>query len=178
MDQKIKPTILLAFDGAYDTAFSYQYPLLYSNGIPATLFINDRVTWNKEYMDKICSLIYTYGWDLGDYGCNPNKELLTKDDNPREQYLALKSAKDYIADNYCSDIVSYSASFGNLRPLTVPILKGLGFKISKCESDAYCSFFSKEDFALPMTILSNKTTADKVISKLDYAVETLSLIHI
>lgn len=172
LDQEIKPTILLAFDGTYDTAFDYQFPLVYSNNIPATLFLNDRVTWNREYMNKICSLAYCYGWDIGDYGCNPDKELLIEDDNPRDQYLALKSAKDYLVDNYIGNPVSYSAAFGNLRPITVPILKNLGFKIAKSQSTSLCSFFSKHEFTLPMCLISNLTSSDDIISKINLAVET------
>lgn len=172
LDQKMKPTVLFAFDGTYDTAFQYQYPLMYSNGIPATVFMNDRNTWNKDYMNNICNLIYTYGWDIGDYGCNPDKELLIEDDNPREQYLALKSAKEYLTENYLEDPISYSASFGNLRPITVPILKSLGFKIAKAESDSMCSFFSEHEFTLPMCLLSNITTSDIVINKINEAVNT------
>lgn len=172
LNQRMKPTVLLAFDGTYDTAFNYQYPLLYSNNIPATVFINDRNTWNKDYMNNICNLIYQYGWDIGDYGCNPDKELLIEDDNPREQYLALKSAKEYLTENYLENPISYSASFGNLRPITVPILKSLGFKIAKAESNSMCSFFSKHEFTMPMYLLSNVTTSSNIIDKIDEAVET------
>ena len=172
LDQTIKPTILLAFDGTYDTAFDYQFPLVYSNDIPATVFLNDRVTWTRDYMNMICSLAYTYGWDIGDYGCNPDKEILIEDDNPREQYLALKAAKDYLTDNYIGSPISYSAAFGNLRPITVPILKGLGFKIAKARSSSLCSFFSKNEFTLPMCLISNLFTSDEIINKIDTAVET------
>ena len=172
LNQRMKPTVLFAFDGTYDTAFDYQFPLMYSNGIPATVFLNDRTTWNKDYMNNICMLAYKYGWDIGDYGCNPDKEILIEDDNPREQYLALKSAREYLVDNYIDNPISYSASFGNLRPITVPILKSLGFKIAKAESESLCSFFSKHEFTMPMCLLSNTTTSDIVISKIDEAVDT------
>ena len=172
LNQVMTPTVLFAFDGTYSTAFDYQYPLLYTNGIPATLFLNDRSTLTKDFMNNICNLAYAYSWDIGDYGCNPDKELLTKDDNPREQYLALKSAKEYLTDNYIGEIKSYSASFGNLRPLTVPILKELGFKIAKASSDSLCSFFSDSDFTMPMSLISNTTTSDAIMSKIDMAVDT------
>lgn len=172
LNQRMTPTILLAFDGVYSTGFDYQYPLLYTRGIPATIFLNNRDTWNKEIMGKLCTLLYQYGWDIGDYGCNPDKELLIKDDNPREQYLALKSAKDYIVDNYTNAPISYSAALGNLRPITMPILKELGFSITKTDEYPMCSFFGQNDFTLGALHMNNTVPADQIISAIDNAVDT------
>lgn len=174
IDQKIKPTVLFAFDGFYDNAFDYQYPYLYTRGIPVTIFGNDKQTLTKAYMEKVADLHYNYGWELANYGCNPNKELMIEDDNPREQYLAVRETRQWIYDNFTEKVISYAAPFGNLRPISEPILKELGFKIAKADADAYCSFFSKEDFIVPMHLLSNAAGkgADKVKAKIDEIVET------
>lgn len=174
IDQKMKPTVLLALDGFYDESFDYAFPYLYTKGIPATVFANGKKTLTKVYMNKVATLKYQYGWELATDGCNPNKELMIRDDNARDQYLAVKETKQWLIDNFCSSIISYSAPFGNLRPITIPILRDLGYKIGKETADAYCSFFSKEDFAIPMHILSNSEdgTVDKVKAKIDEVVET------
>ena len=174
IDQKIKPVVLFAFDNFYDTAFDYQFPYLYTRGIPATVFANNKQTLTKSYMEKMAMLHYKYKWDLGNYGCNPNKEIMIEDDNPREQYMAVKDTRQWFYDNLTSDVISYAAPFGNLRPITEPILRELGFKIAKVTADVYCSFFSENDFAIPMHLLSNAPGkgADAVCAKIDEIVET------
>lgn len=174
IDQKMKPVVLFAFDNFYDTAFDYQFPYLYTRGIPATVFANNKQTLTKSYMEKVAMLHYNYKWDLGNYGCNPNKEIMIEDDNPREQYMAVKDTRQWFYDNLTSNVISYAAPFGNLRPITEPILRELGFKIAKVTADAYCSFFSENDFAIPMHLLSNAPGkgADAVCAKIDEIVET------
>ena len=171
-NQKMKPTVLLAFDGIYEEGIDYTYPYLTTREIPATILANNRSTFSSSILNNIVNLRAKYGWDIGQYGCNPNKELLTYDDNPREQYLALKTAKEWLQANLIYSPISYSAPYGNLRPLTVPILKDLGYKIAKTESTGYCNFFDPDyDFAIPMQLFSNETTEDEIISKLQYAID-------
>lgn len=170
-NQKIKPVVLLAFDGIYDEGLTYTYPYLTTRGIPATILSNNRTTFGRTVLEKVVELRAKYGWDLGQYGCNPNKELLTKDDNAREQYLALKDAREWLQNNLVYNPISYSAPFGNLRPITVPLLKDMGYKIAKTSSPGYCNFFDpRYDFAIPMTLMSNTTTAEKIINKIKYAI--------
>lgn len=170
--QRMTPTVLFAFDDTYDGAFDYQYPLLYTNGIPATVFFNDKRTMTRDEMEKYCTLAFDQGWEIGNFGCNPNKENMTKDDNGRVQYLGIQNNLTYLRANFCNDIVSYAAPYGNLRPITVNILKSLGFKMAKAASNSYCSFFSENDMVIPMHLLSNKTTSDAMISKIKYCIET------
>ena len=171
-NQKMKPIALLAFDGIYEEGINYTYPYLTSRNIPATILANNRSTFSSSILDSIVNLRAKYGWDIGQYGCNPNKELLTYDDNPREQYLALKNAKDWLNANLIYNPISYSAPYGNLRPLTVPLLKDLGYKIAKTESAGYCNFFDpKYDFAIPMQLFSNNTSEEEIIAKLQYAID-------
>lgn len=177
-NQKMKPIVLLAFDGIYDEGFGNKgkYPYyndLVAKNIPATIFSSNSTTFGKTMLNSILNLRAKYGWDLGQYGCNPDKESLQNDDNPREQYLALKSTKEnWLQSNLIYNPVSYSAPYGDLRPITVPLLKDLGYKIAKTESTGYCSFFDpKYDFAIPMTIMINKTSIDDITSKINYAIE-------
>lgn len=171
-NQKMKPTVLLAFDGIYEEGINYTYPYLTTREIPATILANNRTTFSRTVLETIVNLRAKYGWDLGQYGCNPNKELLTHDDNAREQYLALKNAKEWLKDNLVYNPISYSAPYGNLRPITVPLLKDLGYKIVKTDSTGYCNFFDpKYDFAIPMTLMSNETTAEAIIEKIQYAID-------
>lgn len=171
-NQRMKPTVLLAFDGIYDEGLTYTYPYLTTRGIPATILSNNRTTFSRTVLEKVVELRAKYGWDLGQYGCNPNKELLTKDDNAREQYLALKTAKEWLQNNLVYNPISYSAPFGNLRPITVPLLKDMGYKIAKTSSSGYCNFFDPEyDFAIPMTLMSNTTTSQEIIEKIQYAID-------
>lgn len=171
-NQKLKPTVLLAFDGIYEDGVNYTYPYLASRGIPATILSNNRTTYSSTILNKVVDLRARYGWDLGQYGCNPNKELLTNDDNAREQYLALKASKEWLKDNLVYNPVSYSAPYGNLRPITVPLLKDLGYKIAKTDSNGYCNFFDPDyDFAIPMVLMSNNLTKEEVIEKIQYAID-------
>ncbi len=171
-NQKMKPTVLLAFDGIYEEGIEYTYPYLTTRGIPATILSNNRTTFTSKVLSEIVNLRAKYGWDIGQYGCNPNKELLTKDDNPREQYLALKAARTWLNDNLIFNPISYSAPYGNLRPITVPLLKDFGYKIAKTDSTGYCNFFDpRYDFAIPMTLMSNEITAEEVIEKIQYAID-------
>lgn len=171
-NQKMKPTLLLSFDGFYDNSLNYTYPYLVARNIPATIFLNSRTTLSNQTVDSLIKLRTMNNWDFGMYGCNPNKEILTEDDNYRNQYIALRTAKSWLQDNVLEGPISYSAPYGNLRPLTVPILKDLGFKIARTGANSYCSQFTKKDFAIPMYLMSNDTTLEEITAKIDYAIET------
>lgn len=171
-NQKMKPTVLLAFDGIYEDAFAYTYPYLTSRNVPATILSNNRTTFSSNILNSVVTLRTKHGWDLGQYACNPNKELLTNDDNSREQYLALKTTRTWLENNLIFNPISFSAPFGNLRPITAELLKDMGYKIAKTDSTGYCNFFDpKYDFAIPMTLMSNETTEDEIISKIQYAID-------
>lgn len=171
-NQKMKPAVLLAFDGIYEEGIGYTYPYLTTREIPATILTNNRTTFSSSILNEIVKLKAKYGWDIGQYGCNPNKELLTLDDNPREQYLGLMNNREWLQANLTYNPISYSAPYGNLRPITVPLLKDLGYKIAKTESTGYCNFFDPEyDFAIPMQLMSNEVTAEDVIAKIQYAID-------
>ena len=174
IDQRMKPIVLFAFDNFYEEAFDYQFPYLYTRGIPATVFANDKQTLTRTYLDNVAMLHYQYGWDLGNYGCNPNKEIMIEDDNPREQYMAVRETRQWLYDNFTEKVLAYAAPFGNMRAISVPVLKEMGFKIAKATADQYCSFFSDKDFVVPMHLLSNAAGcgADIINSKIDEIIET------
>lgn len=174
IDQRMKPTVLFAFDDFDEEGFDYGYPYLYSRNIPATIFANNKKTLTRDYLNKICTLIYEYGWEIGCNGVNPDKEIMTEDDNPRAQYLALRETRQWLIDNFQDEITSYSAPYGDLRPVTMKILKSMGFKTAKATADNFCSFFGEEDFVIPMHLLSNETGhgADDICEKIDTIVET------
>lgn len=174
IDQRMRPTILFAFDDFQEDGFDYAYPYLYSRGIPATIFANDKKTLPRDFLNKIADLVYLKDWEIGNNGVNPNKEIMIEDDNSREQYMALRTSRDWLINNFQEDIVAYSAPFGNLRPLTMKILKKMGFKIAKANADNFCSFFGEDDFTIPMHLLSNEEGhgADDICDKIDYCVET------
>lgn len=174
IDQRMTPIVLFAFDNFYEEAFDYQFPYLYTRGIPATLFVNDKQTLTRTYLDNVATLHYSYGWELANYGCNPNKEIMIEDDNPREQYMAVRQTRQWLYDNFTEKVISYAAPFGNMRAISEPILKEMGFKIAKATADQYCSFFSDKDFVIPMHLLSNAEGcgADVINAKIDEIIET------
>lgn len=171
-NQKMKPVVLLSFDGFYNEALNYTFPLLNSKNIPATIFLNSATTLTGDAMNQLIRQRISYGWDIGCYGCNPNKENLTEDDNYYLQYMSLVSAKQYLHDNLASNPISYSAPYGNLRSITVPILKDLGYGIAKVKADNYCSIFTRKDFAIPCITINNQTVAENIYHKIDYAIST------
>lgn len=171
-NQKMKPVVLLAFDGIYEDGASYTYLYLTNKNFPATIFVNNNTTYSRTLLETIVNLRVKNGWDIGQYGCHPNKELLTYDDNPRPQYLALRTTKTWLNDNLVLNPISYSPPYGNLRPINVPILKDLGYKIAKTESSGFINFFDPSyDFALPMTLISNNMTEEEIIAKVQYAID-------
>lgn len=174
LDQRMKPTVIFSFDHFYSEAFDYQYPYLYNRNFPVTIFANDKMTLTRDYMAKVATLHYEYGWDLGTYGCNPDKERMLEDDNARDQYLAVRETRQWLYDNFTENVISYAAPFGNLRPITEPILRNMGFKMAKVEADQYLSFFSKEDLCVPVHLLSNAEgkNATEIKAKIDEIVET------
>lgn len=171
-NQKIKPTVLLCLNGTYDESITYLYPYLQTRGIKPTIFLNGKRTLTPAAEDALLGYKTRYGWDLGTDGVHPNKEIMIEDDNFRNQYTALKDTKEWIGAAMCNSPISYSAPYGNLRPITVPILRDLGYKIAKTEASSYCSFFSEKDFALPMFLISNNVELDDIIDKIDYAIES------
>lgn len=174
IDQKMKPVVLFAFDDFDVDGFDYGYPYLTSRNIPATIFANNKRTLTKDYTNKICDLLYTYDWEIGCNGINPNKELMTQDDNPSQQYQGLRETREWLIKNFQDNIVSYSAPYGDLRPISMKILRSMGFKIAKTTAENFCSFFGKEDFVVPMHLLSNEDGhgADDICEKIDTIVET------
>ena len=169
-NQKMKPTVILTFDGTYDNSISYLYPYMVARNIPASLLLSSARTLTAAAFDYIIGLRVSHGWDIGMYGCNPNRELLIQDDNYRNQYIALRNSKAWVQDNMVENPISYSAPYGNLRPITVPLLKDMGFKIARTDGSGYISNFSDKDFAISVKLISNLTTSDQLKSDIDYAI--------
>src|SRR5699024_5915317 len=109
---------------------------------------------------------------IGTDGCHPNKEILVEDDNYRNQYIALRSSWNWLRENMVNSPISYSAPYGNLRPITVPILRDLGYKISKVETGGYCGFFAEKDMAIPSHLISNLVEIDSITDMIDHAIES------
>lgn len=171
-NQRMKPTVLFAFDGLNELDLSDTFLLLQSNNIPATVLANASTTFGSLALNKFLELKTVYGWDIGQYGCKSNKEKLTFDDNSREQYLKLKDTKEWLQNNLVYNPISYSAPYGNLRPITIPLLKDLGYKIAKTKANTYCNFFDpKYDFAIPMYLFSNETLEEEIKEKIQYAID-------
>ena len=173
-NQRMKPTVLLGIEGVYDNSISYLYPYLESRGISPTIFLNSKQTLTSETLDTILRYTILNGWDIGLESSHPNKDVLTQDDNFKNQYNLLKTNYEWLNDSLIKSPISFNAPYGNLRPITVPILKDLGFKISKsiASDNCYCGFFSDKDFAVSSILLSNNITADEIIEKIDYAIES------
>ena len=169
-NQKMKPHIMLAFNGFYNESTTWLYPFLATRGMKPTLFLNSKRSLSPEDVDCILRYKVMNGWDIGMDGCHPNKDILIHDDNFRNQYVALRESREWVRNNLTDNPKSYSPPFGNLRQINVPLLKDLGFNIAKAEADRYCGFFSKNDFAIPMHLMSNETTTDELIEKIDYAI--------
>lgn len=173
-NQRMKPTVLLGIEGVYDNSISYLYPYLESRDISPTIFLNSKQTLTSETLDTILRYTILNGWDIGLESSHPNKDVLTQDDNFKNQYNLLKTNYEWLNDSLIKSPISFNAPYGNLRPITVPILKDLGFKISKsiASDNCYCGFFSDKDFAVSSILLSNNITADEIIEKIDYAIES------
>lgn len=170
-NQKMKPTVMICFDGTHDTSIDYLYPYLTSRKIPCTIVMNSSRTLTAAAEDYLIGLRLVHNWDLGVLGCNPNKEILIEDDNYRNQYVALKASRQWLTDRMFDHPISYTAPYGNLRPITVPILKDLGYKIARTESNAYISNFSKYDFAIPCQLVANTNKYDEIKTRIDYAID-------
>lgn len=176
-NQAIKPTLLLGFNGIYDNTFEYTLPMLKSRGLQCSIFINNSSTLSNSNLDSM--IMYRLGYlDIGQFGCNPDKELLLEDDNYREQYMALKNIRDYLQNNIIYSPISYSAPYGNIRPITAMMLKDLGYHIAKTGEDSYCSFFTKKDLCIPSIEINNDSDVEYIKSKIDYAIETEQVVAI
>ena len=170
-NQTMKPAILLSFNGIYDNTFEYTLPTLRSKGLDCTIFLNNSSTLSNTQIDNLI-MYHLSGTDIGHFGCNPDKELLLEDNNYREQYAALKGIKEYIKNNFTYNPCSYSAPYGNLRPITSKIIRDFGYNIAKTNASTYCSFFGKKDICIPTIELNNEVNTETVIEKIRYAVST------
>ena len=176
-NQAIKPTLLLGFNGVYDNTFEYTLPMLRSRGLQCSIFMNNSSTLSNSNLDSMIMYRLDY-LDIGQFGCNPDKELLLEDDNYREQYMALKNIRDYLQNNIIYSPISYSAPYGNIRPITAMMLKDLGYHIAKTGEDSYCSFFTKKDLCIPSIEINNDSDVEYIKSKIDYAIETEQVVAI
>lgn len=176
-NQTMKPAVLLGFNGIYDNTLEYTLPILNSKGLECTIFVNDSQTLSGSELDSVIMYRSSY-LDIGQFGCNPNKELLLEDNNYREQYLALKNIKTYLQSNLVYSPISYSAPYGNLRPITVELLRDLGYKIVKTGEDGFCNFFSKKDLCIPSIELNNDSDLEYIKSKITTAINTGQVVAI
>ena len=176
-NQTMKPAVLLSFNGIYDNTFNYTLPVLQSKSLDCTVFMNNNNTLSNIEMDSLI-MYHLDGVDIGQFGCNPDKELLLEDTNYREQYSSLRNIKDYLKNNFTYDAVAYSAPYGNLRPITSKIIRDLGYHIAKTTDNTYCSFFSRKDICIPTIEINNTTNADAIIEKIRYAVRTGQVIGV
>lgn len=171
-NQKMKPTVILCLNGTYDESVSYLYPYLKTRGIKPTIFLNQKKTLSYETVDNLMMYRIVHGWDIGLDSCHPNKEILIQDDNYRNQFVAINSSHEWLRSTLVATPISYSASYGNLRPITASIIKELGYKIAKTDSNGYCGFFSDKELCVPMHLISNEVEADDVIDLIDHAIES------
>ena len=179
-NQKMKPTVILSFDGTYEDSNTLAYPYLVRNNIPATILLNSSREIDGMEFDELMRLRYEHGWDIGAYGNIADrqykKEQLQLNDNYREQYIGLLKNKQYLQENITIDPISYSAPYGNLRPITVPFLKDLGFKIARTKANSCISIFTEKDFAIPMIEMSNETLpynndVSPITDMIEYAIQ-------
>lgn len=176
-NQSVKPTVLLGFNGVYDNTFDYTLPTIASRGLQCSIFMSDNKTLTNTEFDSM--IMYRLSFlDIGQFGCNPDKELLLEDDNYREQYLALRNTRNYLQTNLVNNPVSYSAPYGNIRPITADMLNDLGYKIAKTGEDSFCSFFTKKDICIPSIELNNESDVEYIKSKIDRAINTEQVVAI
>lgn len=171
-NQKAKPKLLLSFNGLYDETFSYLIPYLKTRGIRGTIFINNKRDLSAETADRLMELMITHKWDIALDSCHPNKEVLSRNDNYRNQYMAIKNSHEWMRDNLLNSPSTFCGAYGDLRDITAPILKDFGYKMVRVDANTYCSIFTKDDFIIPAQLLSNKTTIEEIVQKIDYAIST------
>lgn len=171
-NQKMKPTVLFCLNGVYDESLSYTFPYLKTRGIKPTIFLNSKKTLTNETIDNIMKYRLVNGWDIGLDSCHPNREILVQDDNYRNQFVAICNSHEWLRNTLYSNPVSYSAAYGNLRPITASIIKEFGYKIVKTDANGYCGFFSDKDLCMPMHLISNEVEAEDIIDKIDHAIES------
>lgn len=158
-NQKMKPTVIFSFDGTYENSLKDAYQYMETKNIPATVLLNDSRTIDPDEFNELIRLRINKGWDIGVYGSHiatTQKEYMQHDDNFRNQYIGLYNNREFIRENVIDNPISYSAPYGNLRPITVPLLKDLGFKIARTDANSYISIFTEKDFSIPMTLISNE----------------------
>lgn len=182
-DQRMKPTVLLNFDGYYkDTSFSYTYPLLINKNIKATVFSNGSSTLSNDNINEALKYKYNSGWYYGMNETTNNRDILLEDNSYRNQYTILKNTlENWVKPNFTYNPIAYSTS-KNIRNITIPILKDLGYKIARDRKtkNSYCSFFSDKDFCIPSVFFFNDTEtsgddpvdSDAIKAKIDYIIET------
>lgn len=171
-NQKMKPGVIMCFDGICNTSLSDVFPFMQARGVKGTVFLNQKATPPPEMVDELLKYKIEYGWDIGMESCHPNKEILVQDDNYRNQYVSLLNGKEWLKNTAVSGPISFSASYGNLRPITVPILKDMGIKMVRTDANGYCGFFSDKDFSLPSILLDQHTEKEDIEKMIDYAIET------
>lgn len=173
-NQRMKPTVLLNFNGVYKEGFEYTYPYLLARKVPCTIFTNTGTTLTKDEKSKLCKWYYNNKWDIAPYGCHPNKEILLETDNQFDQYQKLLETRSYIESNFRNNPISYSAPYGNIQDTTIDILKNIGYKIARIETtkNTYCSFFGRNDFCIPVVKVGNKNDSEDIIALIEYIIET------
>lgn len=185
-NQKMTPTVLFSFNtlptintnSDMDDLLSTINYMTFKD-IPATLFLNSNNSnelTNEQILTRLLELRTKYRWDIGCYGC-PNTSSLLNDDNSFEQFRLLKNARTYLSELLINNPIAYSAPYGDMRPITEPLVKDLGYKIAMNGPDdidhaSYCSVFTKSDLSIPRVLINKMTTLDQVKKIVEYTIET------
>ena len=184
-NQNIKPTVVLAFSGLYDTTTSYLLPYMASKELPCTIMINGSRDTSATEISDIIEHRLINNVDIGAYGYHTkryisskdeyevhDKDELTQDNNAKYQYAGLSAATTWLRDNYVYNPVSYSAPYGNLRPVTVSLLDEIGYKMAISKSTGYIAFFSDKELEVPSFSFDTDSTFDDVKDVIDNAILT------
>lgn len=171
-NQNIKPSVILAFSGLYNTTTNYLLPYMESKDLPCSILINASKDTSPTEMSLIIKHRLANDIDIGAYGYHPNKDELTEDDNSKFQYAGLSAATTWLRDNYVYNPVSYSAPYGNLRPITVSLLNEIGYKIAISKSKGYIAFFSNKELEVPSYSFDEDSTFEEIKDVIDYAILT------
>lgn len=171
-NQTIKPTVIMAFSGLYDTTTNYLLPYMASKDLPCSLLVNASRDSSATEMSEIIKHRLSNNIDIGAYGYHPNKDELTEDDNSKFQYAGLSAATTWLRDNYVYNPVSYSAPYGNLRPVTVSLLQEIGYKMAISNSKGYIAFFSEKELEVPSYSFDEDSTFKEIKDVIDNAILT------
>lgn len=185
-DSKMKPAILISFDGLYsaDADNGGKFDVLEEYNVPFTIFCNSNLSTNTSQYNRLKGFLDNGSAELQLYGCRDingyaalynltDVSMATVEKStvlPEHQYEMVKYASDMLRAEHNANALCYAGKQGNFSGITYDTISELGYKLARVSGHKYVGKFTENDLAMGYVGYYTTTDFETVQQQVEYAI--------